>query len=175
MLPKMDGFALAQEIRRQNQQIPILFLTAKSMKEDRIAGLKLGADDYITKPFSLEELVLRIRAILRRAAGQNLSGIDDGIFQLGTIKFDAEKQMIFSQQAEHRLTTKENDLLHMLCEKRNTILLREEALIKIWGEDNYFTGRSMDVFISRLRKYLVEEKNVEIRTIHGKGFKLIVR
>ena len=174
MLPKMDGFTLAADIRRQNEQTPILFLTAKSLKEDRITGLKLGADDYITNPFSLEELVLRIRAVLRRTAGAHHEG-NSPRFQLGKLTFDAEDQIIESNGEPHKLTTKESELLQMLCDKMPGILLREQALIKIWGEDNYFTGRSMDVFISRLRKYLAAEKNVEIRTIHGKGFKLIIR
>ncbi|MCA9733755.1 MAG: response regulator transcription factor [Deferribacteres bacterium] len=174
MLPKKDGFTLALEIREKNQHIPIIFLTAKSLKEDRIEGLKIGADDYICKPFSMEELLLRIQAILRRSS-TTAATVNSGVYQLGIFTFHVDEQRLHSETTSHKLTTKESQLLHLLCKNRNAVLSREDALLTIWGEENYFTGRSMDVFISRLRKYLQPDENVEIRTVHGTGFRLVVR
>ncbi|KAA3656109.1 MAG: DNA-binding response regulator [Calditrichaeota bacterium] len=174
MLPKKDGFTLALEIREKDQRVPIIFLTAKSLKEDRIEGLKIGADDYICKPFSMEELLLRIQAVLRRT-GTSGAAVNGGVYQLGTFTFHVDEQRLYSESATYKLTTKESQLLHLLCKNRNAVLSREDALLTIWGEENYFTGRSMDVFISRLRKYLQSDDDVEIRTVHGTGFKLVVR
>lgn len=173
MLPKKDGFALATEIREHSQQIPIIFLTAKSLKEDRIEGFKLGGDDYITKPFSLEELVLRIHAVLKRSAG--VVDAATNRHEIGKYIFDYESQILRHGEKQHKLTAKEAELLKLFCVHRNEVLDRQATLKQIWGEDNYFNGRSMDVFISKLRKYLGEDRNIEIKNIHGKGFKLIVR
>jgi DNA-binding response OmpR family regulator len=174
MLPKKDGFALAREIRKTNRDIPIIFLTAKSLKDDRIEGFKIGGDDYITKPFSMEELVLRIQAVLKRTKpaaerkGKN-------IFAIGRYTFDYEQQNLQISGKPQKLTSKEAELLKLLCLHVNEVLERELALKLVWGEDSYFNGRSMDVFISKLRKYLQEDRNVEIMNVHGRGFKLVVR
>jgi len=174
MLPKKDGFALAREIRKTNQAVPIIFLTAKSLKEDRIEGFKIGGDDYVTKPFSMEELVLRLQAVLKRTKpaadhkGKN-------IFALGNYTFDYEQQNLQISGKPQKLTSKEAELLKLLCVHANEVLERELALKLVWGEDSYFNGRSMDVFISKLRKYLQDDKNVEIMNVHGRGFKLVVR
>jgi len=173
MLPKKDGFVLATEIRGHSQRIPIIFLTAKSLKEDRIEGFKLGGDDYITKPFSLEELVLRIQAVLKRSAG--VVDSTTNCHEIGKYIFDYESQTLRQGEKLHKLTAKEAELLKLLCVHKNNVLDRQIALKQIWGEDNYFNGRSMDVFISKLRKYLSEDRNIEIKNIHGKGFKLIIR
>jgi DNA-binding response OmpR family regulator len=173
MLPKKDGFELASEIRRHSQRLPIIFLTAKSLKEDRIEGFKLGGDDYVTKPFSLEELVLRIQAVLKRSAG----AVDatSNRHEIGEFIFDYEKQILQHGDKQQKLTAKEAELLNLLCLHKNEVLDRQAALKKIWGEDNYFNGRSMDVFISKLRKYLSGDARIEIKNIHGRGFKLIVK
>jgi len=173
MLPKMDGFALATEIRRHSQAIPIIFLTAKSLKEDRIEGFKIGGDDYVTKPFSLEELVLRIQAVLKRSTG-GAAEANSPRHDIGKFVFDREKQTLQYGEKQHKLTAKEAELLHLLCVHKNDVVDRQLALKRIWGEDNYFNGRSMDVFISKLRKYLSDDRDIEIRNIHGKGFKLVV-
>jgi DNA-binding response OmpR family regulator len=173
MLPKKDGFVLATEIREHSQRIPIIFLTAKSLKEDRIEGFKLGGDDYMTKPFSLEELVLRIQAVLKRSAGAVEAAANR--HEIGKYIFDGESQILRHGDKQHKLTAKEAELLKLLCVHKNSVLDRQTALKLIWGEDNYFNGRSMDVFISKLRKYLSEDRGIEIKNIHGKGFKLIVR
>ncbi len=173
MMPKKDGFTLAKEIRELNPKIPILFLTAKSMKEDTLEGFKSGADDYMTKPFSMDELLARIEAILRR------SGMDiedkPSEHAIGKFNFDPNKQSLRNNGSAVKLTTKENDLLYLLSKKRNDILERNYALNTIWGDDNYFNGRSMDVYIAKLRKHLKEDKDIEIINIHGKGFKLLVK
>lgn len=174
MLPKKDGFALAKAIRDRDGEVPIIFLAAKSLKEDRIDGFKAGCDDYVTKPFSLEELVLRIRAVLRRSLK---SGNADNLqtrFQIGRYIFDLEQQTLSHGAGARKLTSKEADLLRLLCLHQNEVLDRQTALRKIWGEDNFFNGRSMDVFISRLRKYLSGDDKIEIRNVHGCGFKLMV-
>ena len=170
MMPIKDGFTLAQQIRRKNDYIPIIFLTAKSMQEDKIAGLKAGADDYITKPFSMEELLLRIDIFLRRTIG---SDTDETTFQLGSSIFDYENLTIKGDNIDNRLTQKEADLLRFFCLNANKVVKREEVLTKVWGKDDYFLGRSMDVFITKIRKYLKEEKEIEIQTIHGVGFRFI--
>ncbi|MCF8262821.1 MAG: response regulator transcription factor [Melioribacteraceae bacterium] len=172
MMPKKDGFTLAQEIRANNKSIPILFLSAKTMTEDRIKGLKIGADDYITKPFSMEELLLRISAILKRANNQIISS-DDSIFKIGKYSFDSKRRLLSDKNSESKLTSKEAELLKLLCLRKNNILNRSEALTAIWNDDNYFTSRSMDVYIVKLRGYFKNDKRIEIINIHGEGFKLI--
>ena len=172
MMPKKDGFTLAQEIRQANAEIPIIFLTAKTMKEDILEGFKIGADDYITKPFSMEELVLRIEAILRRVHGKKAK--DATVFRIGRFVFDAQKQLLTIGEKQTKLTTKENELLALLCAHSNEILQRDFALKTIWIHDNYFNARSMDVYITKLRKHLKDDDQIEIINIHGKGYKLIV-
>lgn len=171
MMPKKDGFTLAQDIRQTNQEIPIIFLTAKTMKEDILEGFKIGADDYISKPFSMEELVFRIEAILRRVRGKRNS--EATIFNIGRFIFDTQKQILSIDGKSKKLTTKENELLSLLCMHANDILQRDFALKTIWIDDNYFNARSMDVYITKLRKLLRQDNDVEIINIHGKGYKLI--
>lgn len=173
MMPKKDGFSLAKDIRIMNQDIPIIFLTAKNMKDDVLEGFKLGADDYITKPFSMEELIFRIEAILRRTAADTLANAEP-IFTLGKYTFDTRKQILSDSEKTVKLTTKESELLNLLCQYSNKVLERNYALKSIWIDDNYFNARSMDVYITKLRKHLKDEPSVEIINIHGKGYKLIV-
>ena len=175
MLPKKDGFTLARDIRKSNQEIPIIFLTAKSLKEDRIEGFKVGGDDYIVKPFSMEELVLRIQAVLKRTMKSPTKSTEISAYSIGRYMFDYENQFLRLQDSSTRLTSKESELLKLLCMHQNEILDRDVALKLIWGEDNYFNGRSMDVFISKLRRYLKEDSNIEIRNVHGKGFRFVVK
>ncbi len=173
MMPVKDGFTLAKEIRETNKEIPIIFLTAKSLKDDVLHGFKLGGDDYITKPFSMEELLFRIEAILRRTKSDaKLSG--QTVYKLGKYTFDVQKQSLNSDENSHKLTTKESELLKLLCDNINDILERNYALKTIWIDDSYFNARSMDVYITKLRKYLKDEPAVEILNVHGKGFKLIL-
>ncbi len=176
MMPKKDGFALGKEIRNVNQQVPIIFATAKEMMEDKTEAFNLGGDDYITKPFRVEELLLRINALLKRTNLADNSRPDDAqvLFELGEYHFDYTAQLITRKGSQQKLSTKEAELLKMLCLKKNNVLTREEALLKIWHDDNYFNGRSMDVFLSKLRKYLKEDPKVEIVNVHGKGYKLLV-
>ena len=172
MMPKKDGFTLAQDIRKINAIIPIVFLTAKSLKEDVLEGFRIGADDYIPKPFSMEEMLLRIEAIMRRISGKkNKSGSE---YNLGKMIFDTQKQTLTSESKTTKLTTKECELLSLLVQNANSILERNYALKTIWVEDNYFNARSMDVYITKLRKLLREDPNVEIINIHGKGYKLVI-
>lgn len=171
MMPKKDGITLVKEIRAINTDIPIIFLTAKNMKEDILEGFKAGADDYITKPFSMEELVLRIEAIFRRVKGKKTK--DQQIYQLGNIQFDTQKQILTINGENTKLTTKESELLALLCAHANDILERNHALKQIWVDDNYFNARSMDVYITKLRKLLKPDPSIEIINIHGKGYKLI--
>ena len=171
MMPKKDGFTLAQEIRSANTDVPIIFLTAKTLKEDILEGFKLGADDYITKPFSLEELVFRIEAILRRTKGKKSR--ESTVYRLGQFTFDTQKQLLQIGEKQTKLTTKENELLALLCSHSNEILQRDFALKTIWIDDNYFNARSMDVYITKLRKHLKDDPQIEIINIHGKGYKLI--
>jgi DNA-binding response OmpR family regulator len=172
MMPQKDGFTLATEIRQDDKHTPILFLTAKSMKEDTLEGFKAGGDDYMTKPFSMEELLVRIQAILRRTAALP-EGTEDVQFSIGAYAFDYQKQKLTSPGFEVKLTTKENELMYLLCKNKNGIMERGYALKAIWGDDNYFNGRSMDVYIAKLRKHLKNDPAVEIINIHGKGFKLL--
>jgi two-component system, OmpR family, response regulator len=174
MMPIKDGFTLAKEIRAVNEDIPLVFLTAKSMKEDTIEGFNVGADDYITKPFSMEELLLRLKAILRRV---KFSATDTTKteFMVGDYKFDHTRQILEYGVEHHKLTSKEADLLKLLALHKNSILDRSFALNAIWGDDSYYNSRSMDVYIAKLRKYLKEDTTVEILNIHGKGFRLIAK
>lgn len=171
MMPKKDGFTLAQEIRNVNSEVPIIFLTAKSIKEDVLEGFKIGADDYITKPFSMEELVVRINAILRRVRGKKDKEVS--VYHLGKFTFDTKKQVLILGDTSTKLTTKESELLTLLCEHLNDVLERNYALKTIWVDDNYFNARSMDVYITKLRKLLKDDPDIEIINIHGKGYKLI--
>ena len=172
MMPLKDGFTLAKEIRMINNAMPILFLTAKSMKEDLLEGFSIGADDYMTKPFSIEELLVRIEAILRRTRKDGTSG-EKEIYQIGKFEFDVTKQMLSDGETSKRLTTKESELLKYLCLNKNAVLDRNFALKTIWIDDSYFNARSMDVYITKLRKYLSSDPDVEIINVRGKGFKLI--
>ena len=171
MMPKKDGFTLAQEIRQANADMPIIFLTAKTLKEDILEGFKLGAADYITKPFSMEELVFTIEAILRRVRGKKNK--ERTVYHIGRFTFDTQKQLLVIGDKQTKLTTKENDLLALLCSHANEILQRDFALKTIWIDDNYFNARSMDVYITKLRKHLKDDDQIEIINIHGKGYKLI--
>jgi DNA-binding response OmpR family regulator len=175
MMPLKDGYTLAKEIRLIDSNIPIVFLTAKSMKEDAIEGFNSGADDYITKPFSMEELLLRIKAILRRADGSNNVSNDQEEFNIGKYNFNILLQTLEYKGKQQKLTTKESQLLRLLCMQNGDVLDRGFALKSIWNDDNYFNGRSMDVYITKLRKYLKEDSAVELVNVHGKGFKLIVK
>ena len=171
MMPKKDGFTLAKDIRQSNQEIPIIFLTAKTLKEDILEGFKIGADDYLTKPFSMEELTFRIEAVLRRVRGKK--NRDRASYKIGSFTFDTQKQVLSRGDKQTKLTTKESELLSLLCAHANEILQRDFALKTIWIDDNYFNARSMDVYITKLRKHLKADENVEIINIHGKGYKLI--
>lgn len=173
MMPLMDGFTLAREIRKVDKKIPILFLTAKTMQEDILEGLKIGADDYLTKPFSMEELLLRITAIYRRTYPEDGSDSEKTFFHLGKYTFDYSRQILKINDKEQKLTSKEAQLLKMLCDRTNDVLDRSEALNKIWLDDNYFNARSMDVYIAKLRKYLKDDEDVELLNVHGRGFKLV--
>jgi DNA-binding response OmpR family regulator len=174
MLPLVDGFSVAEEIRKKDCETPIIFMTAKSLKEDRIKGFKLGADDYITKPFSTEELKLRINAVLRRTSKNNQL-TPNIVFSIGRHTFDYTSHLLISEGNERRLTKREAELLNLLCVNMNRILRRDIALKTIWGEDDYFMGRSMDVYITKLRKMLSTDPDVAIVNIHNTGFKLDVK
>ena len=171
MMPKMDGFQLAQEIRQVNQEIPVIFLTAKNLKEDIFEGFKIGADDYITKPFSMEELVYRMEAILRRVHGKQQKNVS--VYHIGRFIFDTRRQILAIGDKQTKLTTKESELLILLCAHANDVLQRELALKTIWIDDNYFNARSMDVYITKLRKHLKDDPEIEINNVHGKGYRLI--
>jgi DNA-binding response OmpR family regulator len=188
MMPKQDGFTLAQSIRAANKHVPIVFVTAKSMAQDKIEGFRLGADDYITKPFSIEELMLRVQAILRRSqalaeasteassgAGSGANKVKQDIYTIGSYAFDYPNQSLVHTIESRQLTGKEAELLYLLCQNMNHILKRETALTTVWGDDTYFNGRSMDVYITKLRKYLKKDDTVEIQNIHGLGYKLTVK
>lgn len=172
MMPKKDGFSLARDIKMASPDTPIVFLTAKTLKEDVFEGFKIGADDYITKPFSMEELTLRIEAIMRRVQTKKQAEITT--FKMGSFTYDVKKQQLTRPDAPpQKLTTKENDLLMLLYQHANDVLQREYALKTIWVDDNYFNARSMDVYITKLRKHLKDDPNVEIINVHGKGYKLV--
>lgn len=173
MMPEKDGYAVAKEIRLIDRQTPILFLTAKGLKEDKLKGFDVGADDYLTKPFSMDELLARIHAILRRSGVKSKE--EDGTIKIGAIEFNPNKSILYLKSGEKRLTTKENALLSLLAKNVNEVLDRQATLRAIWGDDNYFNGRSMDVYIAKLRKLLSEDNAIEIMNIHGIGFKLLVK
>ena len=180
MMPKKDGFTLAKEVREINKEVPIIFLTAKTMKEDVLQGFKIGADDYISKPFNSEELLLRIQAIMKRSGGKADPVEEVKEFTIGDYHFNFPLRILSFQpggevESKDKLSPKEAQLLKMFCMKINDILPRSEALTKIWGEDNYFTARSMDVFVTKLRKYLKKDSKLEIVNIHGNGFQLQVK
>ncbi|MBR4917915.1 MAG: response regulator transcription factor [Bacteroidales bacterium] len=171
MMPLMDGFTLAQEIRKLDKKIPIIFLTAKNLQEDMIKGLSIGGDDYITKPFSIDVLVARIQALLRRTTSQEP---EEEIIQLGSIQFDKKRQLLVINGEERKITTREAELLQMLLDKKNDVLERGYALKKIWGDDSYYNARNMDVYITKLRKYFKSEPSIQIINVHGIGFKFVM-
>jgi len=171
MLPKIDGFAVAEAIRNKDQKTPIIFLTAKDFKEDKIRGFKLGADDYVTKPFVLEELLLRIEAIIRRTAVEEVE--QDGPLKIGIFTFDPASLLIQNGNSSTKMTKKEAALLNVLIQHKNSVVDRSTLLKKVWGRDGYFVGRSMDVYMTKVRKYISDDPNLEIINIHGVGFKLV--
>jgi len=173
MMPVKDGFTLAKDIRKVDTQIPILFLTAKSLEEDKLKGFQAGGDDYLTKPFSMEELLARIEAILRRSAKANDGKTEKGTFTLGNFVFDYNHQNLHLNGEDQKLTSKEAELLKILCEHVNQVVDRSFALNRIWQNDSYFNARSMDVYIAKIRKYLKEDPSVELINVHGIGFKLV--
>jgi len=173
MMPEMDGFTLAKEIREIDKKIPILFLTAKALQEDVLKGFELGADDYLTKPFSMEELLARIQAIYKRALAKKPE--TGGLLTIGNLQYEPELSVLHLSKGAKKLTTKENNLLLLLVKNQGDILDRQATLRAIWGDDNYFNGRSMDVYIAKLRKLLKEDDRIEIMNIHGIGFKLLVK
>jgi DNA-binding response OmpR family regulator len=175
MMPKKDGFTLGKDVRKINPDVPIIFATAKGMIEDKTEAYTLGGDDYITKPFRIEELLLRINALLKRTENNDRKEeLKPTRFTIGNYEFDYTTQLISINGTQQKLSTKEAELLRLLCIKRNEVLTREEALLHIWHDDNYFNGRSMDVFLSKIRKYLKDDPSVEIINVHGKGYKLLV-
>ncbi|MEM9022903.1 MAG: response regulator transcription factor [Bacteroidota bacterium] len=174
MMPVKDGFTLAREIRKTDKGTPIIFLTAKSMKEDTLEGFRTGGDDYITKPFSMEELLMRLQAILRRTRPDEDAAARQETFAIGQFTFDYKQQTLLQADNRQKLTSKESELLRLLCLHKGQTLERSTALKDIWEDDSYFNSRSMDVYIAKLRKYLKGDEAVEIQNVHGKGFKLIV-
>ncbi|MCV9930915.1 response regulator transcription factor [Flavobacterium sp. LS1R47] len=172
MMPKIDGFELATEIRKNNSDIPIIFLSAKTLKEDRIKGLRLGADDYLVKPFSIEELLLKIEIFLKRS--QKNDSIDKSIYKIGKYHFDTKNFILFNENEKIGLTQREAELLKLFLDNKNSVLKREQILTSLWGDDDYFMGRSLDVFISRLRKILVNEQGISIENLHGIGFRFTI-
>ncbi|HOV10178.1 MAG TPA: response regulator transcription factor [Bacteroidales bacterium] len=173
MMPVKDGFTLAKDVRKKDKKVPILFLTARSLSEDILKGFQIGADDYITKPFNMEVLLMRINAILRRAAGGVKPGNSGNTFRIGDYVFDHNRQVLTISGKEQKLTSKESELLKLLCENANDLLDRSIALKEIWHDDSYFNARSMDVYITKLRKYLKEDNSIELINVHGTGFKLV--
>lgn len=173
MMPRKDGFSLAREVRMSGRDVPIVFLTAKSMKEDTIQGFRVGADDYITKPFDRDELLLRIEAILRRYRRTSAPETEPSVFRIGSYTFEYEHQQLSRNGDTTRLTSKESELLKLLCQNLNQPISRSFALKVIWGDDTYFNARSMDVYITKLRKHLRDDATVQIMNLHGEGFKLM--
>ena len=174
MMPKKDGFSLAKDIRKVNQDIPIIFLTAKSQKDNVIKAFNLGADDYLTKPFSIEELVARIKAVMKRVPKKEVIKLPVKFKISDYVFIHNQNILMYNQKEEYKLTTKENELLKLFCENLNNKVDRNSALIKIWGDDSYYNARSMDVYIAKLRKYLKSDPKIEIKTNHGHGFKLLI-
>lgn len=175
MLPKLDGFSLARSIRQRNTHVPILFLTAKAMVEDRLEGFNTGADDYIIKPFSLEELFCRVEVFLKRTKNQTAQSENSKLIPIGQFEFDCSNFILKNQGSQKALTSREAEILKQLCFNKNKLIKREELLMAVWGDDDYFLGRSLDVFISKLRKYLKDDPAVQIVNYHGVGFKLEVQ
>lgn len=173
MMPKLDGFSLAKEVRELDKKTPIIFLTAKDQNEDKLEGFATGADDYLTKPFSMDELLARITAIIRRTGV--VESNESGELYVGKIKYEPELRLLHTAGEPKKLTTKENQLLELLVKNQNEVLDRQATLRAVWGDDNYFNGRSMDVYIAKLRKLLKEDPSIEIMNIHGKGFKLVIK
>jgi DNA-binding response OmpR family regulator len=173
MMPRMDGFTFARELRSTDRETPIIFLTAKSMKEDRIEGFRAGADDYVTKPFSMEELMLRMRAVLRRTGSGAAGAEEPSVFSIGSYDFDYTRRTLSRAGNSVRLTGREAGLLRLLCLHRNRTLDRSVALKTLWGDDDHYSGRSMDVFVSKLRKYLKHDRAVELLSEHGRGLRLV--
>lgn len=173
MLPKMDGFTLAKQLRKLDHEVPIIFLTAKTMDEDKLEGFQTGADDYVTKPFNIEELVLRIKVFLRRSKAVNAE--ETIRFQIGKYWFDYKNLSLELNGVHKGLTQREADILHYLCLNKGNIVRREDILLKIWQKDDYFAGRSLDVFLSKLRKYLKDDPGVEIQNYHSVGFRLVTQ
>lgn len=173
MMPVRDGFSLAREIRKKDKKIPLIFLTAKSMQEDILKGFQIGADDYITKPFSMEVLLMRLNAIFRRTAQGDRQSATSNQFKIGNYIFDHTRQLLVFDNNEQKLTSKESELLKLLCENPNDVLDRSAALKEIWHDDSYFNARSMDVYITKLRKFLKEDESIELINVHGVGFKLV--
>ena len=171
MLPHIDGFELAKNIRQENEQIPIIFLSARSMQEDKIEGLKIGGDDYLTKPFDIDELCLKIEVFLKR---KEINSTQNNIYKVGDYQLDVTEQTLSILGIEKTLTLKETELLSLLAQKQNTIVKREYILVNLWGRNDYFLGRSLDVFISKLRKKLTKDQNISIENIRGVGFRLNV-
>lgn len=174
MLPNQDGYQVAEFIRKIDSTVPIIFLSAKSLSEDKIKGLRIGADDYITKPFSTEELVLRVGNILKRSQGLGLTSENKDVFEIGQYMFNYPEFSLIRGEESRHLTEREANLLRILCLHKNQVITREILLKSVWGKDDYFTGRSMDVFISKLRKYLAGDENIKIQVVHSIGFKLFV-
>ena len=174
MMPKKDGFTFTKEFRAKDAATPIIFLTAKTLKEDRVEGFRIGGDDYVTKPFSIDELLLRIKAVLRRTKGVPPKDMGDEIFRLGKLTFDARRQLLTGSKRDQNLTSREAQLLRLFASRTNQVIERSEILTGIWGDDNIFNGRSLDVFVSKLRKYLSADPTLEIKSVHGKGYRLVV-
>jgi DNA-binding response OmpR family regulator len=173
MMPKMDGFDLAEKVRQIDAEVPIIFLSAKTLKEDRIKGLRLGADDYLVKPFSIEELLLKIEIFLKRSQKTTTTN-EKVIYTVGKYQFDSKNYLVFTETEKISLTQREAELLKLFLDNKNVVMKREEILKSLWGNDDYFMGRSLDVFISRLRKILANEKGIAIENLHGIGFKFSV-
>jgi|WetSurMetagenome_2_1015567.scaffolds.fasta_scaffold93988_2 DNA-binding response OmpR family regulator len=174
MMPRKDGFSFVRDLRKDGNAVPVIFLTAKAMREDRIEGFRAGADDYVTKPFSMEELLLRIEAVLRRTRQEGSDDPTPGPLAIGKYMFDSSTRELAIGGKKRRLTQREADLLELLCRKKNRVADRSDVLTEIWGEDSYFNSRSMDVFLTRLRKYFKGDPSVQIMTVHGRGVKLVV-
>ncbi|UUF14407.1 MULTISPECIES: response regulator transcription factor [Flavobacterium] len=172
MMPKMDGFELAEEVRKIDTDVPIIFLSAKTLKEDRIKGLRLGADDYLVKPFSIEELILKIEVFLKRSQKNNK--VEKSVYEIGKYQFDTKNFILFNEEEKVGLTQREAELLKLFLDNKNLVLKREQILTALWGTDDYFMGRSLDVFISRLRKILSNEKGISIENLHGIGFRFSI-
>ena len=172
MLPNLDGFSIAKKIKEIQNNVPLIFLTAKTLREDVLQGYKIGADDYITKPFDSEVLIYKIKAILKRDSNDFIKSVKEGLFNIGKFDFNYPLRQIIIDNDSQKLSPKEAELLKMLCLKKGEIMSRKEALVAIWGDDNYFTTRSMDVYITKLRKYLKKDPSIEIENIHSSGYRL---